>query len=96
MFYVIHFSQVCCLSQSFFPNFGEEPFPKIAGKSPAGSTLFFINTMNLIVLIMKLHQWTCWKFENSVFAYMSIHVHLLCCIRYDRYDEPYLKLLGSN
>ena len=22
------------LSRSFFPNFGQEPFPKIAGKSP--------------------------------------------------------------
>ena len=34
MFYVVYFSQFDCLSRSFFPNFGREPFLKIAGKSP--------------------------------------------------------------
>ena len=29
------------LSRSFFPNFGQEPFPKIAGKSPAKSGILY-------------------------------------------------------
>ena len=34
MFYVVNFSQILMLNRSFFPNFGQGPFPKIAGKGP--------------------------------------------------------------
>ena len=35
------------LSRSFFPNFGQGPFPKIAGKSP--DFLFLISSKILII-----------------------------------------------
>ena len=41
MFYVINFSQYLMLSRSFFTNFGQEPFPKIAGKSPGSGSILF-------------------------------------------------------
>ena len=34
MFYVVKFLPILMLSRSFFPNFGQGPFPKIAGKGP--------------------------------------------------------------
>ena len=41
------------LSQSFFPNFGPGPFPKIAGKGPAnffgvGLSLFLVGLMGVL------------------------------------------------
>ena len=33
MFYVVKFSNICCLVDHCFPNFCQGPFPKIAGKS---------------------------------------------------------------
>ena len=35
MFYVVYFSEFCCSVDHFFPDFGQGPFPKIAGKVPA-------------------------------------------------------------
>ena len=37
MFYVVNFLPFLLLSRSFFSNFGQGPFPKIAGKSPGYS-----------------------------------------------------------
>ena len=52
MFYVIN-SPNFAVKSVFFPNFGQGPFPKIAGKSPALEKMEFKHT-SLIGLFKKV------------------------------------------